>query len=183
MDEETDWTWHQIQYGTTTGYLRADTLTMITDAENSAYVNRTPEPTQTPSEPNDAHATSTASTQASFTNKYGTSTTKCAHHGCNNYIASSGDTNCCTIHSRKCLECGKYIDEDATYCMDCIKKAAGAAAKDSGRKCDASGCSKAASKTLIVTQPSGESAAFYLCPSHYSEYKSLFNSKQGWKAE
>ena len=61
--------------------------------------------------------------KSSFTNKYGTPTTKCAHSGCNNYIASSGDTNCCTIHSNRCLECGKYIDEDATYCMDCIQKA------------------------------------------------------------
>ena len=130
-----------------------------------------------------AHTASTASTRASFTNKYGTSTTKCAHPGCSNYIASSGDTNCCVIHSRKCLECGKYIDEDATYCMDCIQKAAGATAKKSGRMCDGSGCSNVASKTLIVTQPSGESAAFYLCPSHYSEYKSLFNSKPGWKAQ
>ena len=57
-----------------------------------------------------------------FTNKYGTPTTKCAHSGCNNYIASSGDTNCCTIHSNRCLECGKYIDEDAIYCMDCLAK-------------------------------------------------------------
>lgn len=55
-----------------------------------------------------------------FTNKYGTRTTKCAHKGCNNYIASSGDTNCCTVHSNKCLNCGKYIDEDAMYCMDCL---------------------------------------------------------------
>ena len=61
--------------------------------------------------------------QPSFTNKYGTATTKCAHSGCNNYIASSGDTNCCAVHSKKCAECGKYIDEDALYCMDCITKA------------------------------------------------------------
>ena len=55
-----------------------------------------------------------------FTNNYGTSTTICAHPGCSNYIAKSGDTNCCTIHSNHCANCGKYIDEDATYCMDCI---------------------------------------------------------------
>ena len=61
------------------------------------------------------------SSSSGFTNLYGTSTTKCAHSGCNNYIASSGDTNCCTIHSNKCLNCGKYIDEDAMYCMSCIK--------------------------------------------------------------
>lgn len=59
----------------------------------------------------------------SFTNKYGTSTTKCAVAGCNNYIAKSGDTNCCTTHSNKCLECYCYIDGDAMYCMDCIKGA------------------------------------------------------------
>ena len=58
-----------------------------------------------------------------FTNKFGTPTTKCAHSGCNNYIASSGDTNCCEKHSKKCADCGKYIDEDAMYCMDCIEKA------------------------------------------------------------
>ena len=55
-----------------------------------------------------------------FTNDYGTRTTICAHSGCTNYIASSGDTNCCTEHSNKCFNCGKYIDEDAMYCMDCL---------------------------------------------------------------
>ncbi len=64
-----------------------------------------------------------SSKKTSFTNKYGTSTTKCAHSGCNNYIASSGDTNCCTIHSKKCYNCNCYIDEDAWCCLDCIKKA------------------------------------------------------------
>ena len=68
-------------------------------------------------------SSSSGGSRSSFTNQYGTPTTKCAHAGCNNYIASSGDTNCCTTHSRRCLECGKYIDEDATYCMDCIRKA------------------------------------------------------------
>ena len=62
-------------------------------------------------------------TTGSFTNKYGTATTKCAHPGCNNYIASSGDTNCCPLHSNRCAICGKYIDEDATYCLDCIADA------------------------------------------------------------
>ena len=69
-------------------------------------------------------STEKATMSVSFTNKYGTPTTKCAHSGCSNYIASSGDTNCCPTHSRKCLSCGKYIDEDATYCMDCLGKAA-----------------------------------------------------------
>ena len=61
--------------------------------------------------------------QQLFTNEYGTRTTKCAHLGCSEYIASSGDTNCCVIHSNKCLNCNKYIDEDAVYCMDCLTDA------------------------------------------------------------
>ena len=60
---------------------------------------------------------------SSFTNKYGTSTTKCAHSGCSNYIASSGDTNCCTTHSKRCIECNCYIDEDAIACIKCIQNA------------------------------------------------------------
>lgn len=59
----------------------------------------------------------------SFTNKYGTANTKCSVSGCNNYIASSGDTNCCAKHSNTCLECGKYIDGDAMYCMTCLSSA------------------------------------------------------------
>ncbi len=66
---------------------------------------------------------STNNGSGSFTNKYGTPTTKCAHPGCNNYIAPSGDTNCCVTHSNRCADCGKYIDEDAMYCMDCLTKA------------------------------------------------------------
>ena len=62
--------------------------------------------------------------EASFTNAFGTPTTKCAHSGCNNYIAQSGNTNCCETHSNKCLECGIFIDEDAMYCMNCIGKVA-----------------------------------------------------------
>ena len=60
---------------------------------------------------------------SSFTNKYDTSTTRCAHSGCSNYIASSGDTNCCTTHSNRCYECNCYIDEDANWCMKCIEDA------------------------------------------------------------
>ena len=55
-----------------------------------------------------------------FTNAYGSPTTKCAHPGCTSYIARSGDTNCCALHSNRCKNCGKYIDEDAMYCMDCM---------------------------------------------------------------
>lgn len=72
----------------------------------------TPKPTKAP--------TTKPKSDVVFTNKFGTPTTICAHSGCNNYIAPSGDTNCCTIHSKRCLECHKYIDEDALYCIDCL---------------------------------------------------------------
>lgn len=55
-----------------------------------------------------------------FANKYGTAGTRCAYSGCNKYIAASGDTNCCITHSNKCLNCGCYIDNDASFCMDCM---------------------------------------------------------------
>ena len=87
--------------------------TAVAKAENNSGDYEEPRKTAKPS-----------SQSSTFTNKYGTATTKCAHSGCNNYIASSGDTNCCTLHSNKCLKCGKYIDEDATYCMSCLTNAA-----------------------------------------------------------
>ena len=58
-----------------------------------------------------------------FVNKYGSPTTVCAHAGCSAYIASSGDTNCCNLHSNRCGNCHCYIDEDAMYCMNCIENA------------------------------------------------------------
>lgn len=61
--------------------------------------------------------------EVAFTNKFGTATTVCAHAGCNNYIANSGDTNCCTVHSNRCGNCSRYIDEDAMYCMTCLENA------------------------------------------------------------
>lgn len=63
------------------------------------------------------------SESSGFSNKYGTPTTKCAHPGCSKYIASSGNTNCCTTHSNKCGACGTYIDEDALFCIPCLAKA------------------------------------------------------------
>ena len=127
-------------------------------------------------------SSSSYSSSSSFTNRYGTSTTRCAHLGCSNYIASTGDTNCCTTHSRKCLQCGKYIDEDGTYCMDCIKSAVAKTAQSNGRRCDASDCTNTANKVLLVTQPNGDSESIFLCTSHYYKCKDFFNSKPGWSA-
>lgn len=70
-----------------------------------------------------------SSQSTTFTNIRASSTTKCAHSGCNNYIAPSGDTSYCVTHSHKCLECGIYIDEDALFCIYCIVEAFGEASE------------------------------------------------------
>lgn len=57
----------------------------------------------------------------SFTNKYGTAETVCAHPGCDSVIAASGDTNCCEEHSSICADCGCFVDEGNIYCSDCAK--------------------------------------------------------------
>lgn len=62
-----------------------------------------------------------SSSSTRFTNRYGTASTKCAHTGCTRNIASSGDTNCCATHSNRCGNCRCYIDEDAMYCMACLR--------------------------------------------------------------
>jgi uncharacterized membrane protein len=69
------------------------------------------------------YTSNSSTTKIKFTNKYGTATTICNHSGCTNTIATSGDTNCCTVHSNKCAECGCYIDEDALFCIDCLLEA------------------------------------------------------------
>lgn len=56
-----------------------------------------------------------------FTNSFGEKDTKCIVSGCSNPIASSGDTNCCRIHSNKCFSCGIYIDGDALFCLNCLR--------------------------------------------------------------
>jgi len=101
-------------------------LALLTACNVGNGVKSTEKDTNSTTTSTKAYSSSTKATQSStssFTNKYGTPTTKCAHPGCNNYIASSGDTNCCTKHSNRCLECNKYIDEDAMYCIDCLAAA------------------------------------------------------------
>lgn len=48
---------------------------------------------------------------------------QCEHPGCTNQAAETGDSHYCEEHSNKCLECNKFIDEDALYCINCIFKA------------------------------------------------------------
>ncbi len=112
-----------------------------------------------------------------FINAYGTANTICAHSGCTNYIASSGDTNCCIVHAHKCADCGKYIDEDAIWCMSCLSKAV-----YHSKTCAASKCNKPASKTLTVVDPDGNKKYFQVCDSDYTWYKNKFNDIKGYRA-
>jgi len=52
-----------------------------------------------------------------------TSPNQCLHSGCSNMAASTGDSFFCEKHSNRCLECNKYIDEDALLCLNCIVEA------------------------------------------------------------
>ena len=53
----------------------------------------------------------------------GSSGKTCAKAGCTKKAVTSGDSIYCATHSNRCGSCGCYIDGDAMYCMDCIKKA------------------------------------------------------------
>ena len=55
--------------------------------------------------------------------KVTTSPERCLHSGCTNMAASTGDSFYCENHSNKCIDCGKYIDEDALLCLNCIVEA------------------------------------------------------------
>lgn len=74
-------------------------------------------PKQTESTQQDT--TEIPTTKGFFTNAYGTPTTICAHRGCNMYIVSSGNSNCCRVHSSTCKECGIFINEGETLCQHC----------------------------------------------------------------
>jgi uncharacterized protein with FMN-binding domain len=127
---------------------------------------------------------SSSSSSTAFTNKYGTATTKCAHSGCNNYIASSGDTNACEKHSNKCLNCGKYIDEDAMYCMDCLTKAASKSSSSSSKSSSqssgsAGGTGKCQYKEGDTYVCSKTATNGNFCKEHYEYLNSIYNSLVG----
>ena len=101
----------------------------------------------------------------SFSNAYGTSTTICAHDGCTNYVASTGDTNCCVMHSNRCAECGKYIDEDAIFCASCIRKSTENIKKE--HTCEV--CKKDGTYKIIGLSGNEE----YYCKVHYDEMNNM----------
>lgn len=93
------------------------------DSKLSSSDSQPENESKTQNDNTDLPTSETKKTKTQFTNGYGTPTTKCAHPGCNEYIAPSGNTNCCVKHSNRCLDCGRYCDEDAMYCIDCLEKA------------------------------------------------------------
>lgn len=116
-----------------------------------------------------------------FTNKYGSPTTRCAKAGCSYYIASSGDTNCCVKHSNKCLECKKYIDGDAMYCMDCLS---GSITSSGTTKSSGSGSygTNKSSGGCKYTYSNGSvcgakcASGMTLCTKHFNELYEIYSS-------
>lgn len=66
---------------------------------------------------------SASGTYKKTSDKVNTAPLQCEHPNCLNKAAETGDSHYCEEHSNKCLECNKYIDEDALYCVNCILKA------------------------------------------------------------
>lgn len=95
-----------------------DTQAIYGGVESS--VNETAEaPTVQEEQSSEAEFLETVPTKGFFTNEYGTPTTICAHRGCNMYIVSSGNSNCCRQHSSTCSQCGIFINEGETICEHC----------------------------------------------------------------
>ena len=131
-----------------------------------------------------AVASDDSSVSTSFTNKYGTPTTLCAHAGCNNYIASSGDTNCCTVHSNRCLNCNKYIDEDAVYCMSCLSGSitnsqSSSKSSSSSSSSTAGGPGKCKYKVGSTFVCSKNATNGNFCKEHYDYLNDAYNSLFG----
>lgn len=61
--------------------------------------------------------------EENYDNAFGSFGDNCAVSGCNNNVVTSGDSNCCSVHSSTCHNCGCYVDRDAVYCMRCIRNA------------------------------------------------------------
>ena len=129
----------------------------------------------------ESSTTSKDSSTFVFTNSYGNVDTKCAHTGCTNAIASSGDTNCCVMHSNKCLNCGKYIDEDAMFCMDCLSGKT-TSIEDTGKYSSVSSVPKGGC-TYVYFDGSycGKSTNKYasLCDQHFKELNDTYQSLIG----
>ena len=160
-----------------------DMTSSTSSAYDSTYDDSTYDYDSASDDSDDSTDDTTGSVSSSFTNKYGTATTNCAHAGCDNYIASSGDTNCCTVHSNTCQNCGKYIDEDALYCMDCLSSTSGSSSSDDDSYSNSSvaggegKCKYKEGGQYVCTKPAeiGD-----LCKEHYEYLDDAYNSLTGY---
>ena len=115
-----------------------------------------------------------------FTNSYGTPNTKCVFSGCTNAIATSGDTNCCVVHSNKCFNCGKYIDGDAMFCMDCLSGKT-TSLEDTGKYTSSNVPKSGCQYTYFDGSGCGKSTNKYasLCDAHFKELNDTYQSLIG----
>lgn len=156
-------------------------------AETQVATTEAPAPTTAAAAAPPAAAPDDSGISANFTNKYGTPTTLCAHAGCNNYIASSGDTNCCTVHSNRCLNCNKYIDEDAVYCMSCLSgsitksqsSSKSSSSSSSSSSSTAGGPGKCKYKVGSTFVCSKDATNGNFCKEHYDYLNDAYNSLFG----
>lgn len=109
--------------------------------------------------------------QGTSGNKYGDSNTKCVVSGCTNTIATTGDTNCCVVHSNECLECKKFIDGDAMYCMDCLN---GAITGKSSSTSNNSKCGYKYSDGSVCGSATNKYDS--LCDKHFEKLNDIYNS-------
>ena len=149
----------------------------------------------TTSQSSSSSSSSSTSKSSTFTNKYGTSTTKCVKSGCDNYIASSGDTNCCTKHSNNCLNCNCYIDGDAMYCMSCLSSSSSNKSNSSSKSSSTNKSSSYGSSSSSSSSKSSDSCKYELangsvcgakcnkyknlCDKHFDELNSIYQSFVG----
>jgi len=138
--------------------------------------------------PSNGKATSsqTASVNSTsvFSNKYGTATTKCAISGCDNYIASSGDSNCCASHSNRCLNCNCYIDGDAMYCMSCLTASSTKSSSNTTKPSSSSNSNKSSSGCKYEYSNGSVcgakcSSGRTLCDKHFNELNAIYQSLIG----
>ncbi len=128
--------------------------------------------------PTTSSQTSSVGSNTAFTNKYGTATTKCVVSGCDNNIASSGDTNCCATHSNRCLNCDCYIDGDAMYCMSCLTSSSSDTPAYSNNTTNSSGGCKYEYSNGSVCGAKCSSGKT-LCDKHFDELYSIYQNFVG----
>ena len=139
-------------------------------AETPAATTEAPAPTTAPAAAPPAAAPDDSSSSTSFTNKYGTPTTLCAHTGCNNYIASSGDTNCCTVHSNRCLSGSITKSQSSSKSSSSSSSSSSSTAGGPGK------CKYKVGSTFVCSK---DATNGNFCKEHYDYLNDAYNSLFG----